>query len=84
MAKLYRLLFFCMLVATASAETVQVLVGNTGCRTKQLTVQRLWKTIPEMLKVEIVSRKSGDRPNQRVFILTTKKPRQIQQHSSSR
>ncbi len=60
------------LVATASADTIRVTVGNNGCRTKQLTVQRLWKAMPGMESVVIVPRKSGDPANQRVFILTTK------------
>jgi hypothetical protein len=60
------------LITTASAGTVKVTVGNNGCRTKQLTVQRLWKAMPGMESVVIVPRKSGDPANQRVFILTTK------------
>ena len=60
------------LVATATAGTIRVKVGNNGCRTKQLTVQRLWKAMPGMESVVIVPRKSGDPANQRVFVLTTK------------
>ncbi len=60
------------LIATASAGTIRVTVGNNGCRTKQLTVQRLWKAIPGMESVVIVPRKSGGPANQRVFVLTTK------------
>lgn len=60
------------LITTANAGTVRVTVGNNGCRTKQLTVQRLWKAMPGMESVVIVPRKSGDPANQRVFILTTK------------
>ena len=60
------------LVTTASAGTIRVTVGNNGCRTKQLTVQRLWKAMPGMESVVIVPRKSGDPANQRVFVLTTK------------
>ena len=60
------------LIATASADTIRVTVGNNGCRTKQLTVQRLWKALPGIASVVIVPRKSGDPANQRVFILTTK------------
>lgn len=59
------------IVASASAGTVQVTVGNTGCRTKQLTVQRLWRAMPGVRSVEIVPRKPGDAANQRVFIVTT-------------
>jgi hypothetical protein len=58
-------------MASASAGTIHVTVGNTGCRTKQLTVQRLWQAIPGMRSVTIVPRKSGDPANQRVFILST-------------
>lgn len=61
-----------LLVSTATAGTIRVTVGNNGCRTKQLTVQRLWKAMPGMESVVIVPRKSGDPANQRVFILTTK------------
>jgi hypothetical protein len=60
------------LIATASADTIRVTVGNNGCRTKQLTVQRLWKVMPGIESVVIVPRKSGDPANQRVFILTAK------------
>ncbi len=60
------------LIATASAGTIRVTVGNNGCRTKQLTVQRLWKAMPGMESVVILPRKSGDPANQRVFILTAK------------
>ncbi len=60
------------LIATASAGTIRVTVGNNGCRTKQLTVQGLWKVMPGIESVVIVPRKSGDPANQRVFILTTK------------
>ena len=60
------------LIATASADTIRVTVGNNGCRTKQLTVQRLWKAMPGMESVVIVPRKSGDPANQRVFVLTAK------------
>ncbi len=66
------ILLLLALVATASAGTIRVTVGNNGCRTKQLTVQRLWKAIPGMESVVIVPRKSGDPANQRVFVLTTK------------
>ncbi len=60
------------LIATATAGTIRVTVGNNGCRTKQLTVQRLWKAMPGMESVVIVPRKSGDPANQRVFVLTSK------------
>jgi hypothetical protein len=60
------------LIATAHADTIRVTVGNNGCRTKQLTVQRLWKVMPGIESVVIVPRKSGDPANQRVFILTAK------------
>jgi hypothetical protein len=60
------------LIATATAGTIRVTVGNNGCRTKQLTVQRLWKAMPGIESVVIVPRKSGDPANQRVFVLTTK------------
>lgn len=60
------------LIATASAGTIRVTVGNNGCRTKQLTVQRLWKAMPGISSVDIVPRKSGDPANQRVFVITTK------------
>jgi hypothetical protein len=60
------------LVATATAGTLRVTVGNTGCRTKQLTVQRLWKALPGIESVVIVPRKSGDPANRRVFILSSK------------
>lgn len=59
------------LIATATAGTIRVTVGNNGCRTKQLTVQRLWKVMPGIESVVIVPRKPGDPANQRVFILTT-------------
>lgn len=74
------ILYLLCLLATASAGTVKVTVGNNGCRTKQLTVQRLWKAMPGMESVVIVPRKSGDPANQRVFILTTKgePPRQAE------
>ncbi len=65
------ILLLLALIATASAGTIRVTVGNNGCRTKQLTVQRLWKAMPGMESVVIVPRKSGDPANQRVFVLTT-------------
>jgi hypothetical protein len=71
---LSRLLILLTLVATAGAGTVQVAVGNTGCRTKQLTVQRLCKSMPGVRSVVIVPRKSGDPANQRVFIISTDGP----------
>ncbi len=66
-----RLLLALPFIATVSAGTVHVTVGNTGCRTKQLTVQRLWKAMPGVKSVAIVPRKSGDPANQRVFIVAT-------------
>jgi hypothetical protein len=66
-----RLLLVLSLVLVASAGTVRVTVGNTGCRTKQLTVQRLWKAMPGVKSVAILPRKSGDPANQRVFIVAT-------------
>ncbi len=66
------LLLLLSLVATACAGTIRVTVGNTGCRTKQLTVQSFWKAMPGIDSVVIVPRKSGDAANQRVFILTAK------------
>jgi hypothetical protein len=68
---LSRLLILLPLIAMASAGTVQVAVGNTGCGTRQLTVQRLWKAMPGVQSVAIVPRKAGDPVNQRVFIVTT-------------
>lgn len=72
MKSLSTALLLLSLIATADAGTILVTVGNNGCRTKQLTVQRLWKAMPGMESVVIVPRKSGDPANQRVFILTTK------------
>lgn len=60
------------LAATASAGTIRVTVDNTGCRTKQLTVQRIWKSMPGIESVAIVPRKSGDPANRRVFVLSAK------------
>ena len=74
MAMISRLLILCSLIATASADTVELLVGNTGCRTRQLAIQRLWKSMPGVQKVEIRPRKSGEPANQRVFLVTTDGP----------
>lgn len=60
------------ILTTASAGTVKVTVSNTGCRTKQLTVQRHWKAMPGIDSVVIIPRKSGDPANQRVFIVSAK------------
>lgn len=71
MYALSRLLIVLPLIAMTKAGAIHVAVGNTGCRTKQLTVQRLWKSMPGVRSVEIVPRKTGDPANQRVFIITT-------------
>lgn len=68
---LSRFLILLLLIVTASAGTIYVTIGNTDCRTKQLTVQRLWKSMPGVRSVLIVPRKSGDLPNQRVFMVST-------------
>lgn len=74
MAIFPRLLISFTLIASASADTVQLLVGNTGCRTRQLAIQRLWKSMPGVQKVEISPRKSGEPANQRIFLVTTDGP----------
>jgi hypothetical protein len=71
MGMLSRLLIQALFIVTASAGTVHVTVGNTGCGTRQLTVQRLWKSMPGVQSVVIVPRKPDDPANQRVFIVTT-------------
>ncbi len=71
MGMLPRLLILLPLIATVSAGTDHVAVGNTGCGTRQLTVQRLWKSMPGVRSVVIVPRKPDDPANQRVFIVTT-------------
>lgn len=71
MEMLSRLLIHALFMMTASAGTVYVTVGNTGCGTKQLSVQRLWKSMLGVRSVVIVPRKSDDPANQRVFIVTT-------------
>jgi hypothetical protein len=68
---LYRFPILLSLIATAEAGTVHVTVGNTGCGTRQLTVQRLWKAMQDVQSVVIVPRKSGDTANQRVFVVNT-------------
>jgi hypothetical protein len=68
---LSRLLIVFPLIVTATAGTVHVTVGNTGCSGKQLAVQRLWEGIPGVRSVEVITRKSGDPANQRVFIIRT-------------
>jgi hypothetical protein len=66
-----RLLIHALFIVTASAGTVHVAVGNTGCGTRQLTVKRLWQSMPGVRSVVIVPRKPDDPANQRVFIVTT-------------
>jgi hypothetical protein len=71
MGMLSRLFIHALFIVTASAGTVHVVVGNTGCNTKQLTVQRLWKSMPGVRSVVIVPRGPDAPANQRVFIVTT-------------
>lgn len=65
-------LFACDLI---HADTLRVTVDGMGCRTRQLAVQRLWSSLPEVESVTILPRKPDDQVNQRVFVLETNDPR---------
>ena len=56
--------------ATAVAGEVRVTVGDTGCRARQIAVEKCWRTLDGVESVTILRRRSGDPAAQRVFVIT--------------
>jgi hypothetical protein len=58
-----------VLVPGVLADEFRARVEGAGCRTRQLTIQRIWEQLPEVETVTILPRKQRPAPNQRDFIL---------------
>jgi hypothetical protein len=58
-----------LLLMPANAEDCRVLVGGSGCRTRQLAIERIFEELPGVHDVEILPRKVAPAPNQRVFLI---------------
>lgn len=56
-------------LAPLAAADFRALVEGAGCRTRQLTIQRIWKQLPGVTEVTILPRDEAPAPNQRFFIL---------------
>ena len=54
---------------SASAEDCRVLIDGTGCRTRQLAIQRIFEKIPGVDDVIVLPRKDAPAGNQRIFIV---------------
>jgi hypothetical protein len=61
--------FLALLAVPALAEDCRVLVGGTGCRTRQLAIERIFETIPGVRDVLILPREEAPEDNQRIFVI---------------
>ena len=57
-------------IVTAAAGELRVTVGDTGCRGRQLAVEKCWRAIDGVESVTILRRRAGDPPAQRVFVIS--------------
>ena len=64
--------FLLLLAASAFGDTCRVLIGGTGCRTRQLAIKRIFENLPDTVRVTILPREEAPELNQRYFIVTTK------------
>ncbi len=70
-----RIIFFSLLISMiAHGETVRVLIDGTGCRTRQLAIQRIFEKMPDVDDVTILPRRDAPADNQRIFIVESKGP----------
>lgn len=53
----------------ATADECRVLIAGTGCRTRQLAIQRILEAMPEVKEVTILSREQAPAENQRYFVV---------------
>lgn len=58
-------------IPIASADTIHVTVGDTGCAGRQIGVTKCWEKIPGVVSVTVLPRKSGDQTAQRVFVIVS-------------
>jgi len=59
-------------IAAASADTVRVTVGDTGCPGRQNAVQGLWEKVPGVVSVTVLPRQPKQPPAQRIFVIVSK------------
>jgi hypothetical protein len=59
-------------IGAATADTVHVTVGDTGCTGRQLTVRRSWEKIPGVVSVSVLPRQAKSPGAQRVFVIVSK------------
>ena len=51
------------------AGECRALVGGTGCRTRQLAIERIFEKIPGVREVTILPRAEAPKENQRIFVI---------------
>ncbi len=61
--------FLLFLTMPSLAGDLRVLVAGTGCRTRQLAVERVFEKIPGVREVTILPRAAAPADNQRYFII---------------
>jgi hypothetical protein len=61
------LLVFC--VGRMQAETVRVIVGETGCAGRQIAVRECWEKISGVSSVTVLPRQPAEPPARRTFII---------------
>ena len=61
------LLFFC--IGRMQAETVRVIVGETGCAGRQIAVRECWEKISGVSSVTVLPRQPAEPPARRTFII---------------
>ena len=65
--KIFPLIF--LMVIQAHAADYRVLVEGTGCRTRQLAVEKVFESMPGVRVVTILPRAAAPRDNQRYFLI---------------
>lgn len=53
------------------AETLEVVVGDTGCTARQLTVKKSWSKIPRVTSVTVLPRQPGASGGERTFVIVS-------------
>ncbi len=68
------LLLALFVLSPAAADVCRVTIDGTGCRTRQLAIQRAFTAIDGVEKVEVMPRGTDGPPNRRVFVIHRKGP----------
>lgn len=67
-------IFIVFCVGRMQAETVRVIVGQTGCAGRQIAVRECWENISGVSSVTVLPRQPAEPPARRTFIIVATAP----------